>query len=79
MGIDIGRNLKIENFKISTDTLSFEVKGIQYSFALSEISTKLAKASDAERDDYRFSPSGYGIHWDILDEDISLPALIDSK
>ena len=79
MGIDISGNLRIENFKISSDSLSFQVEGIQYSFALSEISTKLAKASDAERDDYRFSPSGYGIHWDVLDEDISLPALIQSK
>ena len=79
MGIDISGNLRIENFKISSDSLSFQVEGIQYSFALSEISTKLAKASDAERDDYRFSPSGYGIHWDILDEDISLPALINSN
>lgn len=79
MGIDISGNLRIENFKISSDSLSFQVEGIQYSFTLSEISTKLANASDAERDDYRFSPSGYGIHWDILNEDISLPALIHSK
>ena len=79
MGIDISGNLRIENFKISSDSLSFQVEGILYSFTLSEISPKLAKASDAERDEYRFSPSGYGIHWDILDEDISLPALINSK
>lgn len=79
MGIDISGNLKIQNFKISSDSLSFQMEGIQYSFALSEISTKLAKASDDERNDYRFSPSGYGIHWDILDEDISFTALIHSK
>ena len=79
MGIDIGGDIRVENFKISSDSLSFQVEGIQYSFALSEISQRLSKASDAERDDFRFSPSGYGVHWDLLDEDISLPALINSK
>ena len=79
MGIDIGGDIRVENFKISSDFLSFQVEGILYSFALSEISQRLAKASDAERDDFRFSPSGYGVHWDLLDEDISLPALINSK
>ena len=79
MGIDIGGDLRVENFKISSDSLSFQMEGIQYSFALSEISQRLAKASDAERDDFRLSPSGCGVHWDLLDEDISLPALIKSK
>ena len=79
MGIDIGGEIVIENFKINSDSLSFQVEGIQYSFALLEISQRLAKATDAERDDFRFSPSGYGVHWDLLDEDISLPALIKSK
>ena len=79
MGIDISGNLKIEDFNINSESLSFQVEGILYSFALSDISPKLAKASDAERDDYRFSPSGYGIHWDILDEDLSFLAMINSK
>ena len=79
MGIGIGGELIIEDFKVSPDSLSFQVEGILYSFALSEISQKLALASDAERDDFRFSHSGYGVHWDLLDEDISLPALINSK
>lgn len=79
MGIEISGNLKFEDFKISSESISFQVEGILYSFVLSEISSKLAKASDEERNNFRFSPSGYGIHWDLLDEDISLPALIHSK
>jgi len=79
MRIDIGGDTKIENFKIDSETLSFQVEGNLYSFALSEVSPRLAKASDAERDDYRFSPSGYGIHWELLDEDHSLMTLLNSK
>ncbi|MBX7175313.1 MAG: DUF2442 domain-containing protein [Saprospiraceae bacterium] len=29
-------------------------------------------ASDADRRDYQLSPSGYGIHWPKLDEDLSI-------
>jgi hypothetical protein len=79
MGMGKGGDMMIEDFKISSDALSFQVEGILYSFALLEISPRLAKASDAERGDYKFSPSGYGIHWESIDEDISLPALINMK
>jgi len=79
MRIKIGGHTKIENFKIDSETLSFQVEGNLYTFALSEVSPRLANASDAERDDFRFSPSGYGIHWELLDEDVSLTALINSK
>ena len=79
MGIEISGNIRIDKFNIGSESLSFIVNGILYSFALSEISTKLAKATEKERQNYRFSPSGYGIHWDILDEDLSFTALIHSK
>ncbi|MCK5068116.1 MAG: DUF2442 domain-containing protein [Bacteroidales bacterium] len=69
-------DFRIVDFKISSETLSFQMEGIRYSFTLSEISPRLAEASDAERDDYRFSPSGYGIRWESIDEDLSFQGLI---
>jgi len=36
----------------------------------------LEKASDEERDNFEISPSGYGIHWPLLDEDISIDGLL---
>jgi len=43
---------------------------------LSNISEKLAKASDHERNEFKISPSGYGIHWSLLDEDLSINGLL---
>ena len=37
---------------------------------------RLAKASTAQRRKYLISGGGTGIHWDEIDEDISVPALL---
>ena len=47
-----------------------------YKIKLSDISSKLAKASDKIRNDYKISTSGYGIHWAQIDEDLSVDGLI---
>lgn len=43
---------------------------------LTEISKKLAKATEPELNDFKVSPSGYGIHWRLLDEDLSVNGLL---
>lgn len=40
---------------------------------------RLAKASSAQRKKYLISGGGIGIHWDDIDEDISVPALFAGK
>lgn len=40
---------------------------------------RLAKASPAQRKKYSISGGGMGLHWDNLDEDISVPALLNGK
>lgn len=37
---------------------------------------KLLEATDAELADYEMSGNGIGLHWDALDEDISVPNLV---
>ena len=37
---------------------------------------RLAKASQAQRKKYLISGGGLGLHWDVLDEDISVPGLL---
>lgn len=37
---------------------------------------RLHSATPAQRNDYFISVSGLGLHWDSLDEDISVPALL---
>ena len=56
-------------FILSIDNQVFRLK-------LSEISEKLSNATEQERNDFKVSPSGYGIHWKLLDEDLSINGLL---
>lgn len=40
---------------------------------------RLLRASAMQRDSYRVSPSGEGLHWEELDEDISVPGLLAGR
>jgi hypothetical protein len=39
-------------------------------------SERLARASQAERERAELSPSGYGIHWPLIDEDLAVGPLV---
>jgi len=43
--------------------------------ALATISQKLMHASTIERNTFEISPSGTGVHWPLIDEDLSFPNL----
>jgi Protein of unknown function (DUF2442) len=47
-----------------------------YKLKLLDISPKLDQASDEIRKNFKISPSGYGIHWAQIDEDLSIDGLI---
>ena len=73
---------KLHNIKkiaFVKDDLILEVDGKEYNFRLIDISKKLADASTEEREKYEISPAGYGIHWPLIDEDLSIDGLIASK
>lgn len=55
------------------------IDGKEYHFHLDEISSRLSKATDSERRKYEISPSGYGIYWPTLDEDLSIDGLLGIK
>ncbi len=67
---------KTININIVGDVLLLDLDGKKYSFQLNEISKRLERATELEKNTFVISPSGYGIHWPLLDEDISIPALI---
>ncbi|MBI4299492.1 MAG: DUF2442 domain-containing protein [Chloroflexi bacterium] len=52
------------------------VDGREYEIDISEHSKKLANASPEQKRHFVISPSGYGIHWPELDEDLSIDGLI---
>lgn len=64
-------NLLFENNK-----MILLVDNSQVNVTLNEVSQKLLNATDDLRNDYIISPSGTGIHWPKLDEDLSVRGLI---
>jgi hypothetical protein len=70
------KNYNIKNVRFEGKNLLLTIDGEERSFILHEISSLLSKASDKERNTYEISPSGYGIHWPLLDEDLSIDGLI---
>ena len=58
------------------DFLEIAIDGATKRFQIKKISPLLEKASEIERKTFEVSPSGYGIHWPLLDEDISIDGLL---
>ena len=69
---------RIQDLKFNGTLMLLSVDGKKYSIDISKISPLLAKANNAQRNDYTISPSGYGIRWNQLDEDLSVDGLINT-
>ena len=67
---------RVENLRFTDSTFVVEIDGAERRFDLREISDALANASAEERETFEVSPSGYGIHWPLLDEDLSIDGLL---
>ncbi|MEE4356614.1 MAG: DUF2442 domain-containing protein [Desulfococcaceae bacterium] len=67
---------KVQNLKFTKTHLIIEIDDENKRYKLAEISKSLSEASDTEKMIYEISPSGYGIHWPLLDEDISIDGLL---
>ena len=70
---------EIKTLQFNREKLEIEIDDQNHEFKLVDISEKLAKASDIERKKYEISPSGYGIHWPLIDEDLSIDGLLEIK
>jgi hypothetical protein len=66
----------IEFIRFENDYLIMKADDILIKIKLEDISDKLVNATERERNDFKISPSGYGIHWRQLDEDLSVNGLI---
>lgn len=73
------RHHEIGAIAFSDDIMSIEIDGTMHTFKLSDISRNLARASQVERERYEVSPSGYGIHWPLIDEDLSVDGLLNIR
>jgi hypothetical protein len=66
----------ITELRFENDFLIVKGDELNIRLKVSDISEKLANATDNERLNYKISPSGYGIHWKELDEDLSVNGLL---
>ncbi len=66
----------IQNISFNQSSISLQIDGNEISIELEKVSNKLKVANDLQRNFYKISPSGYGIHWPLIDEDLSVDALL---
>ncbi len=67
---------EIKNLHLSGEYITLTIDGDEQKFRIKDVSSILAKASETERNTFEVSPSGYGIHWPLLDEDIAIDGLL---
>lgn len=68
---------EISRLFFQDETMIITIDGFDRAFQLHELSSRLHGASEIERNTYEISPSGYGIHWPLLDEDLSIDGLLN--
>jgi len=69
----------IESVDFQGNILILKIDGKTHRFELGKCSSKLLNASEEQRNNYEISPSGYGIHWPMIDEDLSIDGLLGIK
>jgi hypothetical protein len=74
----------VQSIDFKGNLMLLVIDGQAYQIPIHEASPQLAQASDSvgaaspleNRQLYRIAPSGYGIHWITLDEDLSINGLL---
>jgi hypothetical protein len=67
---------EVQGIDFKGDIMIVRADDKSYAVALSNVSPRLAEASESARKFYRVSPSGYGIHWPEIDEDLTIDGLV---
>jgi len=66
----------VQDVSTAGTVLRLRVDGQFYEIDLARHSQRLARATPEQRAKLEVSPSGYGLHWPDLDEDLSIDGLI---
>ncbi len=66
----------IENLHFNGKYMILTIDGEKTKTRLKDISEALEQASEKEKSTFEISPSGYGIHWPLIDEDIAVDGLL---
>lgn len=69
-------NLSIVKVAIEGDKIKAEISDGRIVLVPISWFPRLSKASSSALNNFEISPSGYGIHWPEVDEDISIKAFV---
>ncbi len=72
----MNKHYDVQSLSFECDSMILVVDDSQYQIPLKQVSSRLLQASELDRNLYKVSPSGYGIHWFTLDEDLSIQGLL---
>jgi len=75
----MGKTYHVEAVHADDIYLRLTVDGQPYRILWAACSPRLAAASLLDRQDFRVSPSGYGISWLRLDEDLAIGPLLSQS
>ncbi|MCX5644644.1 MAG: DUF2442 domain-containing protein [Phycisphaerae bacterium] len=67
---------EIGGLSFEDNSMRIQIDGSEYVFDLKKTSPRLLHSSSEQRERYEVSPSGYGIHWPLVDEDLSIDGLL---
>ena len=67
---------KLDSLTFNEGWMILKTEGKIFKISIQKASMKLSHANDIQRELYQVSPSGYGIHWPLIDEDLAIHQLI---
>ena len=70
------RHHVVEKLEFDADDMRITIDGRDLRFPLAAISKRLLAATLEQRRQFEVSASGYGIHWPLVDEDLSIDGLL---
>ena len=70
------RVTEAERIRVTSEELVIVLADREVRVRWEDCSSRLAKAPAEERVRAELSPGGYGIHWPLIDEDLSIAALL---
>ena len=66
----------IQDIHFEQNLICLKIDGNSFKISLDKVSEKLTNADNTQRNLFKVSPSGYGIHWPLIDEDLSVEFLL---
>ena len=67
---------KVRVLDTGEDRLTLEIDGKTVSADWRALSPRLAEAPQVAREAIEVSPAGYGLHWPLVDEDLSIDGIL---